>query len=141
MPTDPRVAAENAAKELLRALADLPSPPRLRVADTEGKLACLILVWDPSEVMPQVGAEQTRKAGRLDECKQEVVGVVTAAGHAITRKEVARALRAAGKDYGPGTLARALAELTASGTLVNPKDKRGYRLPEWMRRVRTPSLF
>ena len=43
--------------------------------------------------------------------------------------------------HGAGTVAKALAELTAAGELVNPKDKRGYRLPEWPRRTRTPSLF
>jgi hypothetical protein len=40
-----------------------------------------------------------------------------------------------------GTVVKALAELTAAGELVNPKDKRGYRLPEWPRRPRTPNLF
>jgi hypothetical protein len=31
--------------------------------------------------------------------------------------------------------------VTTSGELVNQKDKKGYRLPDWMRRSRTPSLF
>jgi hypothetical protein len=59
----------------------------------------------------------------------------------MTREEVVKALRAAGKDHGAGTVAKALADLTAAGALVNPKDKRGYRLPEWVRRSQTPSLF
>jgi len=33
-----------------------------------------------------------------------------------------------------------LADLTATEELVNPRDKRGYRLPEW-RPDDTPSLF
>lgn len=41
--------------------------------------------------------------------------------------------------HGPGTVAKALAELTRAGELVNPQDKRGYRLPEWVRK--TPGLF
>jgi hypothetical protein len=70
-----------------------------------------------------------------------VVGVVRATGRALTRKEVVRSLRAAGKDHRPGTIAKALADLTKSGELVNPKDKRGYRLPGWVCRDKTPSLF
>jgi hypothetical protein len=67
--------------------------------------------------------------------------VVQAVGRALTRKEVIRALRAAGKAHGPGTVDKALADLTAAGELVNPRDKRGYRLPDWPRRPRTRSLF
>jgi hypothetical protein len=37
-------------------------------------------------------------------------------------------------------VAEALAELTASGELVNQKDKKGYRLAEW-RKDDTPSPF
>ena len=36
-------------------------------------------------------------------------------------------------------IAKALADLTASKVLVNPQDKKGYRLPEWRRE--TPGLF
>jgi hypothetical protein len=36
---------------------------------------------------------------------------------------------------------KALADLATSGELVNPRDKRGYRLPDWPRRPRTRSLF
>ena len=39
---DPRAAVEKAARELLRALAELPAPPTLRVAEVEGGVACLI---------------------------------------------------------------------------------------------------
>ena len=59
---------------------------------------------------------------------------------ALTRKEVVRALRDAGKGHGAGTIAKALADLTSAGELVNPKDKKGYRLAGW-RRDETPSLF
>jgi hypothetical protein len=41
----------------------------------------------------------------------------------------------------PETAAKALADLTAAGELVNPRDKRGYRMPDWPRRPRTRSLF
>ena len=43
--------------------------------------------------------------------------------------------------HGAGTVAKALADLTAAGELVNPRDRRGYRLPDWPRRPRTRSLF
>jgi hypothetical protein len=132
---------ERAARDLLHALSDLPSPPTLRVADAEGRVACLILVWDAKQVMPTVGAERRRRTSKRAACKQDIVEVVQATGRPLTRKEVVRALRAAGKDHGAGTVAKALADLTAAGELVNPKDKRGYRLPEWVRRSQTKSLF
>ena len=57
------------------------------------------------------------------------------------RDRRSKSLRAAMKMRSVGTVVKALAELTAAGELVNPKDKRGYRLPEWPRRPRTPNLF
>jgi hypothetical protein len=139
--TDPRAAVERAARELLRALAELLAPPTLRVAEVEGGVACLIQVWDASLLMPTVGAERKRRAtGGRAECKADILAVVRAAGRALTRKEVVRALRDAGKGHGAGTVAKALADLTATGELVNPRDKRGYRLAGW-RRDKTPSLF
>ena|SRR5829696_4249527 len=139
--TDARTTVESAARELLRALAELPTPPTVRVADAEGRVACLIQVWDSSLLMPTAGAERRRRAkGGRTECKADIVEVVRAAKGPITRKEIIRALRLAGKHHGPGTVAKALADLTAAGELVNPKDKKGYRLAGW-RRDKTPSLF
>jgi len=69
------------------------------------------------------------------------VAAVRGAGRPLTRKEVVRALKASRLGHGAGTVAKALAELTAAGELVNRRDKRGYRLPEWWKRVETPSLF
>jgi hypothetical protein len=37
-------------------------------------------------------------------------------------------------------VAAVLDDLTAAGELVNPRDKRGYRLTEWPRPTDTPSL-
>ena len=71
----------------------------------------------------------------------DVLAAVRNAGRPLTRKEVIRALKAAKLRHGAGTVAKALAELTSSGQLVNRRDKRGYRLPEWRRRTETPSLF
>ncbi len=34
-----------------------------------------------------------------------------------------------------------LADLTGVSELVNMKDKKGYRLPEWLRRKKSRSLF
>lgn len=64
-----------------------------------------------------------------------------AAGRPLTRKQLVRGLKDAGRPHGVGTVAKALAELTKAGDLVNPKDKRGYRLPGWPRPPATPSLF
>jgi hypothetical protein len=38
-------------------------------------------------------------------------------------------------------VSKALADLTAVGELVNPRDNRGYRMKEWPRRPRTRNLF
>jgi hypothetical protein len=138
---DPRVIVEEAARALLRVLADLPRPPALRVADADGRVACLIQVWAADQLMPSAGAERrNRPSGARTECRADILEVVRAAGHALTRKEIVRALRFAGKGHGAGTVAKALADLTAAGELVNPRDKKGYRLVGW-RKDKTPSLF
>jgi hypothetical protein len=138
---DPRGAVEKAARELLRLLAELPNPPTVRVAEVDGRVACLIQVWDASLLMPTTGAERRKRAsGGRTECKADIVEVVRAAKQALTRKEIVRALKSAGKTHGPSTVAKALADLTTAGELVNPKDKKGYRLAGW-RRDKTPSLF
>src|SRR6266545_349499 len=141
MPPDPRSEVERLARQLVAALAALPDPPSVRVADAEGRVACLIQVWDASLLMPTAGAERRRRAkGGREGCKADILEVVRVAKQALTRKEVIRALKSAGKSHGPGTVAKALADLTAAGNLVNPKDKKGYRLAQWGRE-RTPSLF
>lgn len=138
MPTTtPRAAVEAAARALVESLSALRTPPTVRVTDAEGGVACLVLVWDARQAMPTV---RWRSPGGRIGCKADVLKAVRAAGHSVTRKEVLRALKAAGKKHGPGTVAKALADLTAEGALVNPKDKKGYRLPSW-RLDTTPSLF
>ncbi|MDB5310855.1 MAG: hypothetical protein JWO38_5057 [Gemmataceae bacterium] len=77
--------------------------------------------------------------GGRERCREDVLAAVRAACRPLTRKEVIRALKAAGGDHGAGTVAKALADLTRSGELLNLKDKRGYRLPGWVRRH--PGLF
>jgi hypothetical protein len=143
MPTDHRAALERAARDLLQSLVELPKPRRgLRLVDAGGGLACLILVWDAAREMPVAAAERRRRAGGgRQECKKDIMEVVSAAARPLTRKEVFRALRAAGKEHGAGTVAKALADLVAAKELVNPRDRRGYRLPERWRREKTPSLF
>lgn len=114
----------------------------MRVCDAAGGLACLVLVWPAAEVMPTAGGGRKARMPRPGraECRSDVLAAVAAAGRAVTRKEVVRALKSAGKGHGAGTVAKALADLTAAGELVNPRDKKGYRLPGW-RRSTTPSLF
>ena len=70
-----------------------------------------------------------------------IVEVVKTTDNVQTQRVVVRALRLAGKTHGPGTVAKALADLTAAGLLVNPRDKKGYRLPEWRKRNTQPGLF
>lgn len=40
-----------------------------------------------------------------------------------------------------GAVKKALADLTAAGELVNPLNRRGYRLKDWPRRPLTQSMF
>jgi hypothetical protein len=139
-PTNPRTAAERAARELLRTLADLPDRPALRVVEAHGRLACLILVWDTGQLMPVAAVERRRRGnGGRASCKQDILSVIKAANRPLTRKQVVKALRGVGCEHGLGTVAKALADLTAAGELVNPMDKRGYRLPAWDREH--PNLF
>jgi hypothetical protein len=117
---------------------------RLRVTAREGGLACLVQVWDATSAVPTARGEQAksgvRNRGSLrEQCRSDVLAAVRAAGRPLTRKEVLRALKEAGARHGPGTVAKALADLTASRELVNRRDKRGYRLPEWIKR--RPGLF
>lgn len=140
MPVDPRAAVERSARELLGILGDLADPPRLRVTDASGRLACLIQVWGTGGAMPTAAGERRGPTGGRAACRADIKAVIGAAGRALTHKQLVRALREAGTPHGPGTVMKALAELTRSGELVNPKDKRGYRLAGWPT-PGTPPLF
>jgi hypothetical protein len=107
------------------------------VTEAEGEPACLVLVWPAREAMPIASAERRRASGPLAQCRQDVVDVVRAGGRPLTSKEVVRALREANRPHGPGTVAKALADLTNPGDLVNARDKRGSRLPNWPRQRTT----
>lgn len=131
-----------AARKLVEVLATLPRPLPLRVVDAEGEVACLIQVWNTNELMPTVGMVRHKRAaeGGREECRADILAVIAAAGNSLTRKEVVQALKSAGRRHGEGTVVKALADLTAAGHLLNPKDKKGYRLPGWGK-PGTPSLF
>jgi hypothetical protein len=142
MPTDPRSVAEAAAKELLRTLAGQDVAEPQRVSEVDGRLACLIVVWDAEQLMPTVVDERRRRdRERRSRCKRDILDLLAAAGGPLTRKEVVKALRGAKAGHGEGTIAKALADLTTDKELVNARDGRGYWLPEVARRWRTPSLF
>jgi Fe2+ or Zn2+ uptake regulation protein len=100
----------------------------------------MILVWGTAEAMPTTVEERGRATGGRAECRADIVAVISAAGRALTHKQLVRALREAGTPHGPGTVMKALAELTRSGELKNPKDKKGYRLASWPT-PGTPPLF
>ena len=136
--TDPRAAVRAAAADLLRALAG-QRPEPLRVTDAVGGVACLIQVWAADQMMPT--ARPRRDSSRRAGCRRDILDLVRSAGKPLTRKQVVRGLKDAGKAHGLGTVAKALAELTTGKELENPKDKKGYRLPDWPRRPNTPSLF
>lgn len=140
MPTSARAAVERLAQELLRLVGELADPPALRVAAAAGRVGCLIQVWDTAGVMSTATGERRRRPGQRAGCRADVLAVVGGAGRPLTRKEVMKALQQTGKRHGPSTVAKALAELTRSGELVNPRDKKGYRPAGWLRPA-TPSLF
>lgn len=131
---------ENWLEELLRLLAESGEAlPRARVAAAGNGMACLVQVWPMRTQMPTAKGERLVPGSRRKQCRDDVVAVVSAAGQPLTRKEIIRALKDAKAGHGVGTIAKALAELTASGEMVNTRDRRGYRLPSWVRRQ--PSLF
>ncbi len=141
MPTDtsePRTVVARYAADLLRELtARGAGAGPVRVTDAAGGLACMVLVWTTDARMPTARSEQPepKKAeGGRERCREDILVAVRASGRPVTRKEVVRALRTAGTDHGAGTVAKALADLTRSRDLINHKDKRGYRLPSWVRR-------
>jgi hypothetical protein len=140
MPADPRTTVERAARELLGKLTELTEAPRLRVTDASGQLACMILVWGTAAEMPTTVGERNRASGGRAGCRADIVAVVRSTGRALTHKQLVRRLREAGTPHGPGTVMKALAELTRAGELVNPKDKKGYRLAGWPT-PGTPPLF
>ena len=89
-----------------------------------------------------IGVERQKSAsGARSGCKADILEVIRGAAIPLTRKEVLKSLRTLKKTHGPGTVAKALADLTSSGALVNTGDKKGYRMPEWVRKRETPSLF
>ena len=139
----PRTVVARYAADLLRELAAHASGAGpVRVTDAAGGLACMVLVWPANAVMPTARSKQVVKKkpdGGRERCREDILVAVRASGRPVTRKEVVRALRAARADHGPGTVAKALADLTRSKELVNHKDKRGYRLPAWVRKH--PGLF
>lgn len=72
---------------------------------------------------------------RLSPCERVCLEIVTQlieqTGHRQTAREIDTAIRASGqKPWGWATLTAALSNLVAMELLVNPKDKRGYGLPE-----------
>jgi hypothetical protein len=142
-PPEPRSVLARHVAELLHELAtNGAGTGPVRVADAADGLACLILVWPVDARMPTAQGELLRPKpvdGGRERCREDILAVVRAAGRPLTRKEVVRALKDAGADHGAGTVAKALADLTRRKELVNLKDKRGYRLPGWVRRH--PGLF
>jgi hypothetical protein len=141
MPDDPHAALRRAARDLLDHLSELTPVPRVRVTDARGRLACMILVWDAAAgMMPTAAGEKSPPGGGRAGCRADILTAVRAAGRALTHKRLVRALREAGTPHGPGTVMKALADLTRSGQLVNPKDRRGYRLAAWPK-PGTPPLF
>ena len=117
---EPRAMVEAAARDLLAVLSNVTGP--VRVAEASGEVACLILVWPAGGTMPSTDRLK-RDGGHRAECKQDILRAVRHAPRPLTRKQLVRLLRESGTGHGPGTIAKALADLTKSGELVNRMDR------------------
>ena len=73
MPTD-RATVTAAARELLRALTTSSGPVAVRVTEADGRLACLVLVWEAGEVMPT--AAGVRRRGERAGCRADILSAV-----------------------------------------------------------------
>jgi hypothetical protein len=98
-------------------------------------------VWQEGQPAPPAAPPRRANAERRRQCRADLVAALAARGRPMTRKELAAALRPCpGRPgHGAGTVAKAPAELTAAGQLVNVRDERGYRLTAWA--SRPPALF
>ncbi len=109
------------------------------VADADGRIAPLA----PLVASPPPAAD------RWAECKRDVLAVLSASPTPLKLDQLATALEVVRTPHGRSVLTKALAEMTRAGVLVNPGDKRGYRLPGWTppappplpRGTFTPDLF
>jgi hypothetical protein len=119
----PRAAVDDALRRLLLAL-----PPDVKpqtVSRTAGGLRVTLTVSPagPRLAPPDVDADR----------RQAVLGVardaIRSAGRRVPGADIWRAVRAAGHDVGYATFIRTLADLVATGHLVNARDAAGYGLP------------
>ena len=92
-------------------------------ATAAGLLACLVMVWDTAGPMPTAGWRAATAGGRRPRGVPSGHPGGGGGGRPLTRKQVVRADRPAWHDHRPGTVAKALADLTAAGELVNSRDK------------------
>jgi hypothetical protein len=127
MPKDLREAIDAVARHALAALTDHPGPARAVVCG--GGRVCLVAVWSvgPMPTGSTPLSDPTPSARRTG-CRADILAALTTAGVPLTRRQLVRVLRQRRTPHGSGTVAKALAELTRSGRLHNPKDKIGYRL-------------
>jgi hypothetical protein len=137
----PPEVVERWVRGLLSDLAAAGVSTPLRLAAESAGLAGLVVVWPAGRPTPVVVGERRAPASRRAGCRADILAALAAAGRPLTRKELAGRLRgtADGPGHGAGTVAKALAELTTSKSLVNTRDKRGYRLPAWL--ASQPTLF
>jgi hypothetical protein len=126
---------------LTGAVALAASEPGGRLVGRVGGTRFTLTLRRDGDAVPAPRPMRRADAGGRRQCRDDLVGVLAARGRPMTRKELVAALRptAGAAGHGAGTIAKALAELTAAGELVNTRDKRGYRLPAWA--VRPPTLF
>lgn len=122
---------KTAARRIAQAHARQDATPTpARAFEVVGDVACVVQVWRAAAKMPTSQSLQ-QHASEREGCRADIIEAVRYAGEPVGRKEILTLLREAGEHHGAGTVAKALADLTATGELVNRRDGRGYRLPEW----------
>lgn len=138
MPDEnPRLVVQAAARALLESLPFLDRP--VRVADALAGVLVVVQITPTPLAAPLptlAGERRARGPQRRAGCKRAIVESL--AGGPLTRQRLVKAL--AGR-HSVSSIAKSLAEMTASGELVNPRDGLGYRLPEQPLPPAGPTLF
>lgn len=62
-------------------------------------------------------------------CRQAITEALAAAGRPLRRKTLVKQLREGTTRHSVSVITKALAEMTRTGELVNPRDGEGYQLP------------
>jgi hypothetical protein len=136
MPT-PRAAIERRIAEVFAELPAGSVPTTFRAVGEADGVAWMLMLWPTTGPMPAIRSPITSGGcGPRSACRAAILDLFRTVGRPLKLTSVVHRLS---DRFGESTVAKALAELMKSGELVNPRDRRGYRLPELV--GGPPSLF